>query len=46
MPRRERVASAADLNGRESIANFKSDPSCVKVAILERVAPFAFFLAF
>jgi hypothetical protein len=48
--RLERVAFRdRTLQGRScraGIANFKSDPSCVKVAILERVASFAFPLAF
>jgi hypothetical protein len=46
LPRPERVASAADINAWKSIANCKSDPSRVKGAVLECVAPFAFFLAF
>jgi hypothetical protein len=40
----EHVASVADPNALESIANFKSGPSRVKATIFERVAPFAFLL--
>jgi hypothetical protein len=40
LPRREHIASSVDLDALEYIANFETDPARLKVAILERVAPF------
>jgi hypothetical protein len=43
LPRRGYVASSVDLDALEHIANFESDPACLKVAIFERLAPFYIF---